>query len=887
MKLLLVGDLHVDPYHSLSHDVQFEGRALPSRVVDVLKVLDRAKKLAKEHDAQLIQMGDVFDDKYTLDVQVATVVAERLQGYTAVLRGNHDTYDQHSTASAVPLVLHAGIGHSCVRTLSPHVVGYFLPYSDNPSVELRKLTKEHPLDPNDTNLLFAHLTPKGAKVSGYELTPDKPMRGTKLFSKCFTGHIHVPQEASGWHVVGAALPQNFGESFKPTFTLVEIEGHGNVKVKRLPTKAPRFHTYEINNVGDVKRADNSINSNMYIRLKVLDKVLTENRKRINNILSHSLGGTIVVESSNAPEIELVDKPLENLSQLIDDYVGEMPEHVKKMGHKVIEGLSHSRNVGARITLIAAEITNFLSIKKLDFRFDKGKVTQLRGRNGAGKSALVQAVYWGLTGETLRGKTKSNRVIRNGQKECEVKLTLQVGDHTHVLARSRTSSKPKVTLTGVNLSGSYQNRSQSVLALLGINPVLLVHTTFLTSKTQPFSQLTEQAQRNLLVDSLIGAKVLTAAKNRTKKVLRSSERALTVAEERLEGIETNIKGLKALKKTGEDDYDKRLADYQQQLSAYEKARKKAKKRKVGIRKKQSQRDKNAKDILKTLQAIGDANNKVGHWERKLKAVKGTKSQKCPSCGEKIVGVKVIKPELWKENLRICRGNLTILKRRLSKQNVRKAEINLSIKRLEDELDEFTSYPKPTKPKKGVVSDIKKKLAAEKARQKVAEVAIRKATKKVAAARFWLAAFGDGGVRRQILDSSIAYINKYLSSSMSELGDLQAKLRLDPKGKLEIELKSPAGGKTYHECSDGQQARFDLAMMTVMNTLTRAYSISTLETIFLDERFPLTDEQGQKALVRQLKRSQHRYVVVTREKAVSSIVDRIVNVELQNKVSVYRE
>ena len=78
-----------------------------------------------------------------------------------------------------------------------------------------------------------------------------------------------------------------------------------------------------------------------------------------------------------------------------------------------------------------EIKNFYSIKNIVLNFDKFKGLVLvkgdnkdtGGSNGAGKSAVIEAVVWGLFGRTIRKSTEEALINFYAKKECSVRLIL--------------------------------------------------------------------------------------------------------------------------------------------------------------------------------------------------------------------------------------------------------------------------------------------------------------------------------------------------------------------------------------------------------------------------------------------------------------------------------
>jgi len=80
---------------------------------------------------------------------------------------------------------------------------------------------------------------------------------------------------------------------------------------------------------------------------------------------------------------------------------------------------------------SVKIKNFYSIQNIEINFDKysglvilkGKNLDTGGSNGAGKSAVFEAVVWGLFGKTIRKSNEDALVNNVAKKHCEVTLTL--------------------------------------------------------------------------------------------------------------------------------------------------------------------------------------------------------------------------------------------------------------------------------------------------------------------------------------------------------------------------------------------------------------------------------------------------------------------------------
>lgn len=883
-KLLLVGDLHISPWSSFNKDEVYDGRVYPSRVVDAFRVMERANKIAQEHDAQIIQMGDLFNDRYTLDVMIAQKTKELIKDWT-VLRGNHDTYDDHGKVSSLSLICSAymNVPHTMIYCNDTNV--FFLPYSDNPYKQLTELASKAEASWKKHNIVIAHLAPDGAKLSGTELINDKCKVDSKLleqFDACFTGHIHIPQEIGKWHIVGAALQQNFGETnFKPTFTLVTI--NKEVEIQRIPTHAPSFHNYNIQTYDELEK--NLIVfplANKYVKVKTTHKLAREHD--LAKILSAARGYILEITDSDKP-IE-IEKPILDLNSLVRQYARTGLQ--RNVGMDIIKSLGNTRGKGGRIRLHGVTARNFLSIKHKHMVFRDIDVTQLTGDNGTGKSAIIEAVWWALTGQLIRRKVKSSRVIRDGANFCKVSIRFSLDNKRYELARTRKGSKTVIGLVidgkAVKLHGSYPKRCKRILAILGLDISLLFQTCFLTPTTLPFSQLTDNEQKTMLVDSLIGDRVFSLAKKEARLQFNKHLKMKAASDSRLKELEKNIAELEVLKKHEEDDYWHKNREYKVQLKKYKKATKekdKLKQKILGLEEKNRAYSKWA-DKYSKLET--DAGTKITFLKMDIEA----KGKKCPACGVTILHDKVKskkKVEYWKQKMKALEKDWQSYYQKRKKYSNKHKRVGEVLYNVREHLEELHEVDKPVKPSFAAKNRFTKLMKEKKHRFNKLEAKRKSLNNLVGAYEFWEKAFGDKGIRLQVLEASLGYINNTLATGLPMIGDLEAELVLDENDRLQLKVESPAGAKYYAECSYGQQARVDLIIMEALSELARAYSVSTLDTVFLDERFPYIDSKGQTSLIQQIKKSKRKYVIVTRDPSVRSMVDRVIEVKLKNGMSIY--
>jgi len=113
----------------------------------------------------------------------------------------------------------------------------------------------------------------------------------------------------------------------------------------------------------------------------------------------------------------------------------------------------------KVTFNSVKIQNFLSVGKnsLEITFQKGinlitgENKDKGGKNGIGKSSILEAIYWCLFGNTIRD-IKNDKIIHNlSKKDCKVSLNFEVVTEKHVTPYTieRSLEPSKVTITAHN------------------------------------------------------------------------------------------------------------------------------------------------------------------------------------------------------------------------------------------------------------------------------------------------------------------------------------------------------------------------------------------------------------------------------------------------------
>lgn len=171
--------------------------------------------------------------------------------------------------------------------------------------------------------------------------------------------------------------------------------------------------------------------------------------------------------------------------------------------------------------------NFLSFKSMELDipetglfFIKGKTDDKSSNsNGAGKSAIWEALCWCLYGKTIRG-VAADDVIRVGKKQgevCEVSVFFKVDNDFVVVRRSRTPKTLTVTVNKIDVSSPQMNTTQEQIELLLGMTFGVFTNSVIFGQGLPFrfTQATD-AERKVVLDKILQFEWLVKARENAKE-----------------------------------------------------------------------------------------------------------------------------------------------------------------------------------------------------------------------------------------------------------------------------------------------------------------------------------------------------------------------------------
>ena len=531
----------------------------------------------------------------------------------------------------------------------------------------------------------------------------------------------------------------------------------------------------------------------------------------------------------------------------------------------------------RVNFKNIHIEGFMSLGVVDLDLNNKGLVLVEGRNssgvglssnGSGKSCLFEAIYWVLTGKTIRGaKEVVNRYFKG---HTVVKLVMEVNSTEYVLHRYREHPDHKNNLLvykdGIDISGSGVRKSEEILA--SELPFLtddLIGSIIILGQGLP-SRFTgyDPAGRKELLEILSGnvgiiegmKNKLTAYKNDVSKKVADKTAEVNRLESAIEIRKRDIEEIKL--KQGEKVEDTESLKKELELAEQEKETNLANLQKL----------ENSLDTLKSALATQQVEKskieyEIGSIEKDIVAhqskLNSLKSDICPTCNQ-IVGDENLLERLRKEAMEAVtqQENLKVE----HQKNLKQIDELLSLyeEKISTKLSQVTTQKKWSDELECGIIEIRTKLGSsidytEKLQTYIKEVSdndvllfkvITELTQLIKDEKVTSYILREVGrdFRGYLLKGIIDYLNTLLAEFAEVLfGKKDLKLILDDN-KIYIEYE----GRSYESLSGGEKHRADLAMQfSLRDMIVRDLGYS-FNILVLDEIFDNLDETGVENLIR---------------------------------------
>jgi DNA repair exonuclease SbcCD ATPase subunit len=490
-----------------------------------------------------------------------------------------------------------------------------------------------------------------------------------------------------------------------------------------------------------------------------------------------------------------------------------------------------------------QIKNFLSVQKAHINFDefdgltviKGKNLDTGGSNGAGKSTIVEAVYFALTGKTLRKSTEASLVNSQAKKGLEVAVQFEKSDGTEVwVSRSKKPTKMQITIDGQDVTAGHRDGSQARLdEIIGApHKVLAASMFFGQSNDLNFLDASPTVKREIIrnflnLDDLFSMRdSIRDFKSNYNSEIKQCDTLINECIKDIESIQSKIDKVNTVVDVTVEQAEAAWEVYNKLFSEYNKLE-------------------------------GEVNQLI----TKINADKArVEDPTCPTCKQRVSVESVIK-------------NIGEMSERLSRKE-----------------KDFKNLTQPIPPHHTVDYvkactqnvDVLRGLKTEKL-DRIEETQKWKSKCQLdyEVMRFWEKALSEKGVIKYVIRNILSYFNERINYYLSYLTDHTFSLEFDDELSEIITISSNI--THYISLSGGERRKINLAVMMALKDLLLLSDTDHPDLLFFDEVAENIDEQGIQGLYNlllDLKKTRQIFVI-THNKNLKTLLDSSKRLTVEKK------
>lgn len=556
-----------------------------------------------------------------------------------------------------------------------------------------------------------------------------------------------------------------------------------------------------------------------------------------------------------------------------------------------------------IELIKLQAGNMGSFETLDVDLANRGVVLLTGKNGVGKSTVVDLVQIGLYGRSARYASYKD-LLKKGTKEGFINIDFSANGVLHRIIRKIEPHKQTLRLTvwkkgwsdeGVDITGIHLEATQEKLDRI-LKTSWNVFSNIVTVSGEPVLFSETDGYQKSFMERMLGFEEYSEAQDLTKSYRRAVEEELTASKldlaiktNKQQTIKTQIDTLGqkdiAVKKSKLEDAKLQSQGLDADIEGVEGEIKNLDTMIVKAKKDMEPLERSHGESYKQVEALGAENNKIAvklsGLQQELKSAKEVADAKrCPTC---LQNVSVEKQSQATERV----ARLTIEIKRLEddhskiedmkkgfldqymQESTLKTQIERDLSRLEATKASLRAEKASLVMRKGKVQtrmvEIEKEAGAEvrPLRKELEELEIAigmvakvidEDKKTIEVMDFCVEAFGDKGIKSLLIEQYLLKISESMNENLEFLTDGKMSAFLAPTKKLKssnefkdkmtlrvVDREESEELLEYQHCSEGQRACVNLAALLAFHDIIAEEKHVSWGILFLDEVMEALDPE----------------------------------------------
>ena len=505
--------------------------------------------------------------------------------------------------------------------------------------------------------------------------------------------------------------------------------------------------------------------------------------------------------------------------------------------------------------------NFLSTGNqwTEIDFQKHQTNMVIGKNGAGKSTMLDALTFVLFNKPFRKINKSQLVNTSNERDCLVEIKFNINNRDYLVRRGIKPNIFDIEVNGNALHKEADDRSnQKILEenILKVNYKSFTQIVILgSSNFVPFMQLSGSNRREVIED-LLDIRIFSAMNNIIKDKIRIQKEGIRSLDLKKDNIKDKMdmqkNFIKELEEQGKNSIDfkkKKIDSLSLELEGCSIANLTVEGTVEDLIKQQENLIGAGEKLLKLNNLKGKLSNKVSTLTKEHKFF--TDNTACPTCTQPIEeefrlnkindvqtkakelkkGYQDLEDTIKKEQDRERQFNqlskeISKLNNGISKNNTKISGFQRQIRDLESEIQTATEQFKNRNTEHEKLKEFKENLheTTEKLLERKQEINHYD---------FAYSLLKDDGVKTKIIKKYLPFINQQVNRYL-HLMDFYINFTLDEE--FSETVKSPIHEDfSYSSFSEGEKMRIDLALLFTWREVARVKNSVNTNLLIMDEVF----------------------------------------------------
>lgn len=509
--------------------------------------------------------------------------------------------------------------------------------------------------------------------------------------------------------------------------------------------------------------------------------------------------------------------------------------------------------------------NLMSVgqKPVDISLDSVSKTLITGKNGGGKSTMLEALCFGLFGTPFRKIKKGQLVNSQNKKNCLIELWFTYGKDKYYIKRGIKPNVLEVSKNDVpwdesSSLGDFQTRLEEQLK---ISPIAFKQVVVLgTAGYVPFMELTTPNRRKL-VEELLEVAVLGVMSDLNKSEVKGLTQEMSLVENRIDVLRREIEAHQSYidkqRETEESHTDDLRAEFDKHIDAVKQYR--GQLSEIETKVLELSEDFDSSLSTKIMQYTAALQKLEGLLTDRKDMLESFKSGKCPTCNQafadhdkvsatehniadiiekqKEIENKLdttrqdkVKSDALNEQISELQTQANSLKSKMSVHVDSAKTLKIKLSELENNVEVDHVKVDELKAEMQTLKDEKTKLFDQKYTRTIATDLLK-----------------DSGIKASIVKRYIPIFNKKINHYLKIMG-ADYTFTIDEEFNEVIKSRGREDF-SYESFSQGERARIDLSLLFTWRDISSLVTGMEINLLILDEVFDsATDGEGVKAITR---------------------------------------